>query len=47
MRGEAAPVSKVKLAKAKEVAVPHGRMAKVEGCKFIGETRRRTEEDED
>jgi len=41
MRGEAAPVSKAKLAKAKGVAVPHGRMVEVEGCKFIGETWRR------
>lgn len=38
MRGEAAPASKAELAKAKGVAVPHGRMAEVEGCKFIGET---------
>jgi len=38
MRSKAAPVSKVKLAKAKGVAVPPGRrMAEVEGCKFIGE----------
>jgi len=42
MQDEATPVSKVKLAKAKGVAVSHGRMMKVEGCKFIREIRRRT-----
>lgn len=35
MRSEAAPVSKAELVKAEGVAVPRGRAAEVEGCKFM------------